>query len=172
MKMRLAAILLVGLLAAGCGGDSNSPSAPPPPTTVSGEWSVTSTLQGVSPAGHCVANAFNEQIGLRIAGNATLNQSGSTVTATVVTDANTCDYRGTISGRRLSVSATSCQTTVLDLTCRNGTLWRLTVLGASVEGLFDPSLTSFDGTGRTVFNAQNNVSSADFTILSSIEMRR
>lgn len=171
MKMCLAAILLVVLLAAGCGGDSSSPSAPPP-TTVSGQWSATATFQAATPAGNCVSDAFNELIGQRFAGNAELNQSGSTVTATVVTDANTCDYRGTISGRRLSMSATRCQTEVLDFTCRNGTLVRLTTLGASVEGLFDPPLKSFDGTLRTVINARNNVGSLDITLLYALEMRR
>lgn len=172
MKMRLVVILLVGLSAAGCGGDSSSPSAPPPPTTVSGEWEATSTITGAQPAGHCVAGIFNSQAGNPVSGRVTLNQRGSNVTGSIVSDANTCDYRGTLTGRRLSLQATSCQTEVIDVQCANGALLRVTTLGSSIEGTFDQPLRSFDGTGRTVVNARNNVDSTDITVLASVEMRR
>lgn len=166
------ALAILAAAALGCGGDSGSPSAPPPPTTVSGQWSATATITGAQPAGHCLAATYNQQAGVPLPGNATLNQSGTNMTGTIVTDANTCDYRGTITGRRLSMQATSCQTVVIDVQCVTGVLLRVTTLGSSIEGTFDPSLSTFDGTMRSVVNARNNVDSTDITILFSVEMRR
>jgi hypothetical protein len=105
----------------GCGG--GNPSTPTNTTPqVGGNWTGTTTLTSVS-GGECVGALLQGTVGSSAPVSVSVQQAGSSLTATIVSQSNglTCSYSGSVSGSTVILSLTSCQANaILALRCGNG----------------------------------------------------
>ena len=147
---RIGVILLVaGAIAALSWGCSSPLSTS---TQVGGAWVARSTLVSTS-GGECVGTTLQAVNGARDVFTTALQQSGSTLGATIASAANgtSCAYSGTIDGSALALTLTSCQTDrVTAVRCDTGDLRDLQLVSGAIAANVI-ARTSGNGTDTSVW---------------------
>jgi len=151
-----------------CGG--GSPAAPSGPAQVAGVWTGTLTVTSIT-GGECVGVVLQSAVGRSTKLTASVQQSGSSLTATVTDDGTgtSCSYSGSVGTTTISLNLQSCPVdAVLGLRCGNGALRDIqvvagaltgTVSGSRITGTETSTWNTFVtrtaiGTGPMVFNGQ------------------
>ena len=178
--MNSRAALFAGLFASvlattSCGDDVNkTPVAPVGPSSLSnllspklsGNWAGEFRLDGVAGgtgptrtagASECTGASFDLVVGERTTQTLSITQSGSDLTATLVSAATglSCDYTGSIgSGNTFVLHAQKCSEEHLAFMCVDGRTRQLQPLGSSLTATFDDRInpTSISGTAAHTYN--------------------
>ena len=161
---RLAAILLI-LLFSSCGGDG-SPAAPTV-ERVSGVWMSHATLTSVS-GGACVGSALQTAIGNRDIFAALVQQSGTSLTATIVSQGNqtSCDYAGSAVGTAITLSMSSWPAgRGTTFTCPDGTRYDLQLIGDRISA---QAKTAGTGTSTSTWNVLSPGSAVPVSVLTLV----
>jgi hypothetical protein len=145
---RALALLLLSNLST-CGG---SPAAPSGPAQVAGAWTGTLTVTSIT-GGECVGVVLQSAVGRSTNFTASIQQSGSSLTATI-TDAATgtsCTYSGSAATTTISLNLQSCPVdAVLGLRCGNGDLRDIQVVAGALTGTVSGSRIT--GTETSTWN--------------------
>lgn len=170
---------VVGLacLSLQCGGGDKNPTAPSTPSVVqvAGVWIGTATANSVTGGG-CVGSALQVLVGVTDSYTASINQTGSSLTATVTTQqaGTSCSYSGTAGSSTVSLNMTSCQIDVLlGVQCPNGSARDLRLVAGAVTGSVNG--TSMTGTAAetwNVFLAGTSTGAGVLTLNSSFSVTR
>jgi hypothetical protein len=162
-------LLLLGLLAASC-GDGSTP-AGPSVERVSGVWMAHATLTSVSGGG-CVGSALQSSIGSRDIFAALVQQSNTSLTASLNSQGNqtSCSYNGTLAGTSVSLSLTSCQAArVVRLQCADGTRYDVQLIADRITA---QASSAGPGTSTSTWNVLTPGSSVPAAVLTlSAEFR-
>ena len=181
--MNSRAALIAGLFAsamatASCGdrvnGTPATPATPTGPSSLSelllprlngnwgGELRLTGVTGGTGPALRagalaCVGAAFDKVVGERNDHTLLITQSGSDLTAKLVSSSTglACEYTGRIgSGNNFVLHAEQCTEKILSVLCPSGETHQLDLVGSSVTATFDDRInpTSITGTAAHTYN--------------------
>jgi len=181
--MNSRAALIAGLFAsamatASCGDSVNgtpaTPATPTGPSSLSelllprlngnwgGELRLTGVTGGTGPALRagalaCVGAAFDKVVGERNDHTLLITQSGSDLTAKLVSSSTglACEYTGRIgSGNNFVLHAEQCTEKILSVLCPSGETHQLDLVGSSVTATFDDRInpTSITGTAAHTYN--------------------
>lgn len=148
MQGRGAAAIVALLLMSGCGdGSPTSPSV----ERVSGVWMGHATLTAVS-GGACVGARLQSSVGSRDIFAALVQQSGTSLTATINSQGNqtSCSYSGSSSGSSVSLSLTSCDAgRVANVRCADGSVYDVQLVA---ERIAAQAASAGPGTSTTTWN--------------------
>jgi hypothetical protein len=142
-------VLLLALVVSAC-GDGSTP-AGPSVERVSGVWMAHATLTSVT-GGACVGSALQSSVGNRDIFAALIQQSNSSLTATVNSQGNqtSCSYTGTAAGATVNLSLSSCEAgRVTAFRCADGTRYDLQQLGDRISA---QATSAGPGTSTSTWN--------------------
>lgn len=162
--VRTLALLPLLFLVGSCG--EGSPSAPTV-ERVSGVWMSHATLTSVS-GGACVGSALQTAIGNRDVFAALVQQSGTSLTATVASQGNqtSCDYSGSALGTAISLSMSSCQAgRITNFTCPDGTRYDLQLIGDRISA---QARSAGTGTSTSTWNVLSPGSAVPVSVLTLV----
>jgi hypothetical protein len=145
-----ASIGLLGVLSAGACGSPVGPSK----GSVAGAWQADSTLAAVS-GGECVGSTLQGTIGSRDVFLTALQQSGSSLQATITSQGNgtSCSYTGATSGGTVSLKMATCQTSrVPGVNCGSGAVRDLQLIGDTLTANVNTVLGTGNGTETTTWS--------------------
>jgi hypothetical protein len=148
--MKRSLVLMLLLVAAGCGGNS---STSPSSAQVGGVWRGTSVISA-SGGGECLASTFQSLIGSSSVVTASVTQSGSALSATVTaaSGGGNCNYTGSVGQSAVVLNATGCSASdIIGARCPNGAGARdIRLVTAGVSGTV--SGNSMTGTESDTYN--------------------
>jgi len=127
--------------------------APTAPSTewVSGVWMAHATLTAVS-GGACVGAKLQSSLGSRDIFAALLQQTGTSLTATISSQGNqtSCSYSGSSSGTSVNLSLTSCDAgRVANVRCADGSVFDVELVA---ERLAAQAVSAGRGTSTSTWN--------------------
>jgi hypothetical protein len=155
-------LLILGLLAASC-GDGATP-AGPSVERVSGVWMAHATLTSVS-GGACVGSALQASIGSRDIFAALVQQSNTSLTASLNSQGNqtSCSYTGTLTGTSVSLSLNGCQAgRVAGVQCADGMRYDLQL---TADRITAQASSAGPGTSTSTWNVVPQGSSVPTSVL-------
>ena len=105
---------------------------------VEGVWAGPMTLSGTS-GGECTATVVGSFLPTSDRGTITMTQSGTSLLATMTTESTglACKYTGSATVTSLAMNATSCDRTGLLVTCLNGAVRELRLVGSSATAIWN-----------------------------------
>lgn len=146
--------------ATACGSDSPSAPSAPPTAQIAGVWRGTARLTSAT-GGECLGGAFQSLIGSTSSFAASLNQAGSSLTATV-TDPSTggsCVYTGSVGSSAVTLNVNGCTASNLfGVRCANGAGRDLILVTGSINGTV--SGNSISGTEAETYNVVSSLTGA------------
>lgn len=127
--MRRIVSIVATLVCVSCGSSPTGPS----PLKVGGVWSVTTRLTSAT-GGDCVGPTLSTQIGTTDRYTAAITQTGAILTATVTsqTTGTSAQYSGQASNTTISLNLTSTQLGNVRLTCSNGVIRNISLIGSGL----------------------------------------
>jgi hypothetical protein len=155
-------IFVVGLVISvpACGSNTPTTPSPPPTAQIGGVWRGTARLTS-STGGECLAAVFQSAIGSTSSFAASLNQAGSSLTATV-TDPSTggsCVYTGSVGSSAVTLNVNGCTASNLfGVRCANGAARDLILVTGSINGTV--SGNSISGTEAETYNVVSSLTGA------------
>ena len=177
MNLGKAGLLIIYVVClASCGSDS-SPAAPTPTTAqVAGVWRGTSRIASIS-GGECFATALQTSVGAGSPITVAATQSGSSVSATLTTDADggNYTYSGTVGQSAVSLTGSACSAcNTIGARCPTSTALRdLKIQTASVTGTVSgATLTGSETETYNLFNAGTATAVGTYTVTSSFTLTR
>ena len=168
VRRALALLLLSGLST--CGGSSN-PAAPSGPAQIAGVYTGRVTPMTIT-GGECVGVQKQSAVGTSARVFVGIQQSGSSLLATVLGDGIDCTYSGSVGITTMSLTLQSCQVPAdVSIKCGNGAIRDIqivagaftgTVIDTRIEGTEDETWNTFvsgttTATGPMVINGKFDI---------------
>ncbi len=171
------------LLAATWGCDSGSPTAPvpsalPPPAPspvtaqVAGLWVGELWSQAFIYSQEACLDPFY-LAEFSSSARVTMIQFGSSVTGTVVSDVQKCDFTGTVDGQRLLASLTTCQRNPVKVSSNcDGLDYKVAMRSGTITGEFDVRSRSFEGNFYSQLRGTNGSGTVDDDFVSGLRLTK